>query len=155
MQIGGNTLAERLPHEVHYYESKDDPYEWFARNMDAFAGWVATPADLVKFMMRVDKFPQKPDILSPATLDTMFAAPAVNPGYAKGWMVNKNNAYFHFGSVTGQKSMLVRTNDGLCFAVIMNTRTGGNFEKDLDQLMWHIQLAISYWPDGEIAEINN
>lgn len=150
MQIGGNTLAERLPGEVHYYESNDDPYERFARKMDAFAGWVATPTDLVNFIMRVDKFPQKPDMLKPATLDTMLTAPAVNPRYAKGWMVNERGDYFHFGSVTGQKSMLVRTHGGLCFAVMVNTHAGGNFERDLDQLMWHIQLAIKHWPAGEI-----
>ena len=150
MQIGGNSLAERLPREVHYYESKDDPYERFARNMDSFAGWVATPTDLVKFMMRVDKFQQKPDILQPATLDTMFATPAVSTGYAKGWMINKKDDYFHFGNVTGQTSFLARMHDGFCFAVIVNTRTGGNFQGDLDQLMYHIRLAISHWPHGEI-----
>jgi len=150
MQIGGNTLSERLPGEAHYYDMQDDPYQWFARNMDSFAGWIATPADLVKFMMRVDKFPQKPDILQPAALDTMFSSPAASLRYAKGWWVNKSNDYFHFGSLTGHTSLLVRTHDGFCYAVIVNTRTGGNFQGDLDQLMWHVRLAISHWPDGEM-----
>jgi len=151
MQIGGNTLTERLPGEAHYYDMQEDPYEWFARNLDSFAGWVATPTDLVKFMMRVDKFPQKQDILQSATLDTMFSAPGDSLRYAEGWWVNKNSDYFHFGSLTGQTSLLVRTHDGRCYAVIVNTRTRGDFQRDLDQMMWHIGLAISHWPDGEIG----
>ena len=153
MQIGGSTLAERLPGEVHYYDSHDFPYTLFdGRRMDAVAGWIATPTDLVKFMMRVDRFPQKADILEPATLDTMFSAPALSPGYAKGWGVNKYDNYFHGGAFPGQQSILARTHDGFCWAVIVNTwsRKGDNFQSDMDQLMWHIRQAISYWPNGEI-----
>jgi CubicO group peptidase (beta-lactamase class C family) len=150
MQIGGNTLAERLPREVYYYDKQEDPYSMNVRRMDSHGGWIATPADLVKFVIRVDKFPQKSDILAPATLDTMFSAPAVNPGYAKGWAVNKYDNYFHNGSLPGQQSILVRAHDGFCWAVMVNTRMEGNFSLDLDQLMWHIRKAISRWPDVEL-----
>jgi D-alanyl-D-alanine carboxypeptidase len=150
MQIGGNTLAEQLPGEVYYFDKQEDPYRMDVRRMDSHGGWIATPTDLVKFVIRVDKFPQKPDILEMASLDTMFLAPAVSPGYAKGWAVNKMDNYFHSGSLPGQGSVLVRAHDGFCWAVMVNTRTNGNFGLDLDQLMWHIRLAISHWPDGEI-----
>lgn len=152
MEIGGTTLAERLPREVHYYDSQDDPYTIFdGPRGDANGGWVATPTDLVKFMLRVDKFPQKGDILLPATLDTMFSAPALNPDYAKGWNVNRLDNYGHGGATPGQQSILVRTHDGFCWSVIVNcwARNDEHFGADLDILMGHIQSAISYWPDGE------
>ena len=159
MQIGGNTLAERLPSEVHYYDSHDFPYTLFdGRRMDAVAGWIATPTDLVKFMVRVDKFPQKADILEPATLDTMFSPPPVSLGstkgwtYAKGWAVDKDDNYIHGGAFPGQQSILERSQDGFCWAVMVNTwaRNGDNFQSDMNQLMWHIRQAISNWPSGEI-----
>jgi D-alanyl-D-alanine carboxypeptidase len=152
MQIGGNTLAERLPGEVYYYDKREDPYDMNVRRMDSHGGWIATPTDLVNFVMRVDKFPQKPDMLEPAMLDTMFAAPVVNPGYAKGWAVNKNDNYWHSGSLPGQGSIMARVHIGFCWAVIVNTRSDGDFGLDLDRLMWQIERAITYWPDLEVNQ---
>ena len=149
MEIGGNTLPERKLNEVYYYDKEEDPYTMDQRRMDSHGGWIATPTDLVKFLVRVDKFPQKADILKPATLDAMFAAPAINPGYAKGWAVNNANNYWHNGSLPGQQSIAVRTHEGFCWAVMVNTRTGGNFGPDLDQLMWKIRYAIIQWPAAE------
>jgi D-alanyl-D-alanine carboxypeptidase len=152
MQMGGNTLADRLPGEVRYYDSENDPYTLFdRRRLYSNGGWVATPTDLVKFIMRVDKFPQKADILEPATLDTMFSPPAVNPDYAKGWFVNQYGDYSHGGGGPGLQSLVVRTHDGFCGAVIVNTWSyKAVFGDKLHELMRQIRQAISYWPDGEI-----
>jgi D-alanyl-D-alanine carboxypeptidase len=152
MQMGGNTLADRLPGEVHYYDSENDPYTLSdRRRLYSSGGWVATPTDLVKFIMRVDKFPQKADILEPATLDTMFSPPAVNPDYAKGWFVNQYGDYSHGGGGPGLQSLVVRTHDGFCGVVIVNTWSyKAVFGKKLDELMRQIRQAISYWPNGEI-----
>lgn len=159
------TVADLLEHLgggwSGWHKNKDPNADWDPVNLhpeldlDALlsnGGWVATPTDLVKFMMRVDKFPQKPDILEPATLDTMFSAPAVSPDYAKGWFVNKSGDYFHSGGFPGMQSVLVRTHDGFCWAVIINTYNHNvdNFGGKLDQLMWEIRRAINYWPDGEM-----
>jgi len=152
MQMAGNTLADRLPGEVHYYDSQNDPYTLFDwRRLYSNGGWIATPTDLVKFIMRVDKFPQKADILEPATLDTMFSAPAVSPDYGKGWFVNKYDDYSHSGGFPGLQSLLVRTHDGFCWAVIVNTLSReAVYGNKLDPLMRQIRQAISYWPNGEI-----
>lgn len=121
MQPGGNTLAERLPGEVHYYDEENDPYTLFGwHRLYSNGGWIAMPTDLVKFTMRADKFPQKADILEPATLDTLFSPPAVNPDYAKGWFVNKYGDYSHGGGFPGLQSLVVRTHDGFCGSVIVN-----------------------------------
>jgi CubicO group peptidase (beta-lactamase class C family) len=152
MQMGGNTLTDRLPGEVHYYDSENDPYTLSdRRGLYSSGGWVATPADLVKFIMRVDKSPQKADILEPATLDTMFSPPAVNPDYAKGWFVNRYGDYSHGGGGPGVQSLVVRTHDGFCGAAIVNTWSyKAVFGDKLHELMRQIRQAISHWPDGEI-----
>ncbi|MDB5026214.1 MAG: class beta-lactamase-related serine hydrolase [Mucilaginibacter sp.] len=146
MEIGGNTLAERKSKEVYYYDKQQDPYTMDEKRMDAHGGWIATPTDLIKFLVRVDKFPQKPDILKPATLDSMFTPSVAGSGYAKGWAVNQVNNYWHNGSLPGQQSIAVRTNDNYCWAIMVNTRADGNFSADLDELMWKIRFTIKQWP---------
>jgi CubicO group peptidase (beta-lactamase class C family) len=67
MRISGNTLAERAGREVVYYDQDgEDPYRMNVRRMDSHGGWLATPTDLVRFLVRVDGFPTKPDILKPS-----------------------------------------------------------------------------------------
>ena len=150
MEIGGSTLAERKASEVYYYDTQEDPYTMNVRRMDSHGGWVATATDLVKFLVRVDKLPKKADLLKPATLDTMYSSPAVNPGYAKGWAVNKADNYWHNGSLPGEQAIAVCTHDGFCWAVLVNTRAGGDFGLDLDNLMWKIKFAVKRWPDQDL-----
>jgi CubicO group peptidase (beta-lactamase class C family) len=147
MDIGGNTLAQRKADEVKYYDSGESPYADYmnVKRMDSHGGWIATPIDLVRFLVRVDKFLQKPDILKDATLTTMFTAPAVSTGYAKGWCVNTANNYWHNGSLPGEQSIMVRTSSGYCWALIVNTRSSG-IGGPMDKLMWDINGAIKTWP---------
>lgn len=146
MEIGGNTLAQRKANEVKYYDT-DDPYGSYMNvaRMDSHGGWIATPIDLVRFLVRVDKFAPKPDILSAPSLTTMYTAPAVSPGYAKGWSVNKVDNYWHGGSLPGEQSIMVRTSGGYCWALIVNTRTN-NIGGAMDKLMWDVNGAIKKWP---------
>lgn len=152
MEMGGNTFAERKANEVYYYDKDADPYTMDQRRMDSHGGWIATPTDLVKFLVRVDKFPQKTDILQPATLQAMYTAPSVSPYYAKGWAVNKVDNYWHSGSLPGQQSVAVRTHQGFCWALMVNTRKEDNFALDLDQLMWKIKSAIKKWPQNDLFD---
>ena len=57
---------------------------------DSFGGWLAIPIDLTIFWVRVEKFPDKPDILSNATLVMMFTRSVLNSRYAKGWFITPN-----------------------------------------------------------------
>lgn len=55
MQIAGNTPRERAATEVtHYKRGWGNPYGMNVARADASGGWIATPADLVKFAMHVD-----------------------------------------------------------------------------------------------------
>jgi D-alanyl-D-alanine carboxypeptidase len=154
MEIGGNTLIERKKDEVYYYDKEENPYAMDQRRMDSHGGWIATPTDLVKFLIRVDKFPQKADILEQSTLNEMFTAPAVSKYYAKGWAVNPSDNYWHNGSLPGEQAIAARISNGFCWAVIVNTRAAGNFGADLDGLMWKIKSAIKSWPAYDISVVN-
>lgn len=151
MEIAGDTLAQIKPNEVKYYgQNGEDPYNMKVARMDSHGGWIATPIDLVRFLVRVDKFTTKPDILKTTTLTTMFTASSANAGYAKGWSVNSVPNYWHNGSLPGEQAIAVRTADGFTWSVLVNTRTGGNFGGDLDALMWDIKNAITFYPSFDL-----
>jgi len=151
MEIAGDTEAQRKPNEVKYYgQNGEDPYNMKVARMDSHGGWIATPIDLCRFLVRVDKFNTKPDILKPATLTSMFSGSTANGGYAKGWAVNNVPNYWHNGSLPGEQAFAVRTSDGFTWSVVVNTRTGGNFGGDLDNLMWTVKNSISFYPSFDL-----
>lgn len=150
MELAGNTLAQRKASEVKYY-GPGNPYNLNVTRMDAHGGWIATPIDLVRFLVRVDRFNTVPDILSTASIDEMIKPTAQNSGYAKGWSINKTPNYWHNGALPGTIAEMVRTNDGYCWAILINTRPSGDqFAGKLDKLMWDIRNAISDWPEHDL-----
>ncbi len=145
MRIAGNTLIERAPGEVVYYsDGKGNPYGMNVARMDAHGGWIATAGDLVRFAMRVDGFPNPPDILRAETLKAMTTPPTAEGGYACGWAVNKVPNWWHNGSLPGTSSILVRTASGMCWAALVNTRTEG-IGPALDRMMWEMARAVPEW----------
>jgi CubicO group peptidase (beta-lactamase class C family) len=55
MHIAENTLADRRSNEVHYYPDVPgsyDPYAILVDRMDAHGGWIASPTDLVRFLVQ-------------------------------------------------------------------------------------------------------
>ncbi len=156
MEIAGDTLADRRPGEVVYDASNapasyGQPYSIPVTRMDSHGGWIATATDLLRFVTRVDRFATVPDILTDATIATMTTPSAARPvagdtaGYAFGWQINQFGNWWHTGALAGTESILVRSNDGICWAAIAN----GN-GINLDQLGWDMvdQLATDGWPAG-------
>ena len=76
MQIGGDTKAAKKPGEVTYYGS--GAYNLLVRRMDAHGGWIATPIDLLRLLVRVDGFTAKADILSAGDEAAMYKGSTPN-----------------------------------------------------------------------------
>ncbi|HKP95731.1 MAG TPA: serine hydrolase [Fibrobacteria bacterium] len=146
MEIGGDEEADRLPNEVKYYP-KADAYgtTMEVKRMDAHGGWVATPIDLVRLMVKVDDFPTKSDILQSATLTSMTTVGVAGSGYAKGWAVNSVPNWWHSGGMPGTSSELVRLNSQINWGVAAN-KSGVN----VDGLMWSIVNAVPAWPAHDL-----
>ena len=143
MRIGGNSLADRVINESKYYGTQSgglDPYAYQIKRMDAHGGWIASPAELLRLMVRVDGYSSKSDILSTSAINVMTTAPnlAVRSYYGAGWAVNDAHNWWHLGSLPGTTSEWVRANNGYAWAIITNTRSGGNETNDFDALMWNI-----------------
>ncbi len=138
MKIAGNTLKDRQPREVMYItENPGGAYGMNVARMDAHGGWLATARDLVLFAS------QLPKLLGVASVRAM-TNPGVNPGYSRGWSVNKAPNWWHTGSLPGTTTIMVHTAKGICWAGLLNGRKpdlGGA----LDRLMWKIGGEVKSW----------
>jgi CubicO group peptidase (beta-lactamase class C family) len=142
MQIAGDTAAERQVGEAMYVgKVPDAPYALPVRRMDSHGGWIATPADLLRFLLRVDGFAPPPDLLAPQTIIDMTTPSTANGGggYARGWAVNAAGTRWHDGVLPGTQSIMVRTAGQHEWAAVCNTGmplTG--LAPAFDQLMWNV-----------------
>ncbi|MBA3900996.1 MAG: beta-lactamase family protein [Bacteroidetes bacterium] len=168
MHLGKNLLADKREREAEYHGNgsktlsaygtgKLVPWEYGGYNieaMDAHGGWLATSSDLVKLLAAVDDLNSKPCILTAASISKMVSPSANNPGYAKGWSVNRSNNWWHTGSLDGTASFFCRTNNGYTWAIILNKRITGsqanNFWKDLDALPWNCISSTSSFPSHDL-----
>lgn len=148
MQIGGNTLAEKNPKEVIYYNQQGDgsSYGMNVRRMDSHGGWLATASDLVRFAMHVDGQAPARNILNPASIKEMTTPTTASPNYAKGWAVNKYSNWWHAGALPGTSTIMVRTKSNFCWAALTNTREiKADTNLAIDKMMWEIAAKVKGW----------
>ncbi len=107
--------------------------------------------------------PDECKILNADGIKTMFARPdglaghtkdgkAKNAFYACGWQVRtvgggKINAW-HNGALDGTETILVRRHDGVCWAVLFNTRKG--LVGKIDPLMHQAADKVKRWPAKDL-----
>jgi CubicO group peptidase (beta-lactamase class C family) len=153
MRIAGNTLAQRARSEVRYYgQDGEDPYAMNVTRMDSHGGWLATAADLVRFVVDIGGIHQN-GLLRPDSITTMTTPSPANPPseevkYARGWNVRNNGRgnWWHSGSLPGTTSILVRTTKGFCWAALTNTRREeGDIGLALDQMVWDMARQVRGW----------
>lgn len=148
MQIGGNTLTDRKNNEVIYTgQGGFDPYVYNISRMDAHGGWIASATDLARFLVRVNGYNGKTDILQPATITTMTTRSVPSSNYASGWGVNDANNWWHNGSLPGTASEIIRAANGFCWVILCNSRsTASGFDTALDELLWpFVSNASTPW----------
>jgi CubicO group peptidase (beta-lactamase class C family) len=148
MQLARKSVA---PQEVHYYgQGRDDPYGVPVELHDANGGWIATPTDLVHFALSLFSAHDKagvPTLLKPETLRQLTQPSAANPEYACGWSVSPDGNCSHSGGFAGTASFLMHRDDGLAWAVVVNTRRAhSEMESDLHKLSWDIARELQLQP---------
>lgn len=144
------------------------PYgTWHLEAMDSHGGWIASAPDLVRFASAFDR-PAESKLLRPVTIATMFNRPEWSAGYddqgapksfyyALGWNVRPNHprtgltCQWHTGSLDGTSTILVRRSDGLCWAVLFNSRNGAPSSaapsRKIDPLVHEAVNKITEWPE--------
>jgi CubicO group peptidase (beta-lactamase class C family) len=160
--IGGNGSEGNTPEKVPL------PYgTWHLEAMDSHGGWISSAPDLVRFASAFDK-PAECRLLKAVTIGTMFNRPEGSAGYepdgrakpfyyALGWNVRPDQpgtgltAQWHTGSLDGTSTILVRRSDGLCWAVLFNSRNGAPSaqapSRKIDPLVHEAVRKVSEWPE--------
>jgi N-acyl-D-amino-acid deacylase len=184
MRLGKTLSSERAAGEVEYHDEQNRvgpavtgvvgtrvplPYgTWPLEAMDSHAGWLASAVDLVRFACAFD-VPERCRILTPHTIETMFARPEGLAGYdesgkprpvyyACGWNVRTLQARgrvnaWHTGSFSGTSTLLVRRFDGKNWAVLFNmrrARDGRRLSDVIDSLMHRAIDRVTRWPETDL-----
>ena len=179
--ILGRTLPEfRLYDEVKYHSQYDGPSVfresgpfvpmpyggWNLENMDSHGGWLASAIDIVRFASTFDN-PDSSPVLDSTHVDIMFGLPEnidpddYNPGdyyYACGWAVrdwgNGVRNTWHFGSLDGTYTLVVRRWDGLNWCALFNQRDdpSGLSYDDIDYLLHEAADAVTTWPEHDLFD---
>jgi hypothetical protein len=174
MRSGKSLLINRYPKEVRYYDDPSAPLvpsifdstvlvprqyggTFSMEYSKACGGWVASAQDLCKLLCAVDLYPTQPDILLPATINTM-ATPIhsyLGSPYALGWYINTtDNNWLHSGSLNGTMTFQCRRNDQINYALLVNTRPddSGTSATALNALVKSVVPTISSWPEIDLFD---
>jgi CubicO group peptidase (beta-lactamase class C family) len=155
MHIAGNSLHDRDPNEAEYLgQFNEKPYSINVSRMDSAAGWIASPSDMARFLTHVAGTPTIPSLLKPETIMLMTTPVAAYPQnsparYARGWMVAEGGKgiWFHYGSLPGSTSVVVRRPDGMCWSAITSTRSlpADTMNSALDKMVWDMIAQVPGW----------
>lgn len=152
MQIGATSLSGRKPDEVKYYGT--NPYGYADGVITRISGagaWLASATDLMRFLVRVDGFPTVPDMLNAATLSEMTSTTPASGSYGCGLLVSATGNWYHGGTYNGTRTWMVRTTTGYCWAILTNIGASGNFNSDLDKLIWPaVNDSSTPWPSSDL-----
>ena len=175
-RIGGTLLEDQADGEVRYhgfpglelaYSVFPDgpqrvpwPYGgYYIEGFDSFAGWIASPPDLVRFALSLDGS-KPPAVLEPETVQLMTSRP--DPAlrdtkhyYGMGWSVlpiRDGVNWWHNGSLDETRSFLVRTYHGIAWAALFNSRPkeSREFGSEIDRLMWEGVRDVNAWPTHDL-----
>ena len=183
MRIGRTLAAGRAKDEVHYYARGDRtslsvmaenygqrvprPYgAWHFEAMDSHGAWIASVIDLVRFGSALEHYKES-KILKPASITAMTEPPPGAAGhdangkpkpvyYGLGWSVRpvgKKSNRWHTGSLDGTAALLVLRHDGLCWAVLFNTRAtpkNSHAGRQVDPLLHEAAAKVQSWPDHDL-----
>lgn len=133
-----------------------DLFLFYLEVMDAHGGWIALAIDLMRFVTALDGS-RPPSILKPESVNLMLSRPApplwVGSSYYYGMgllirPIDNDANCWHTGSLPGTTTILVRTNLGLSWAALFNSRPQdeGRFLGQLDAALWQATREVTKWP---------
>ena len=145
------------------------PYgSWYLEAMDSHGAWIASAVDLVRFGSAVEHF-NSSKVLTKKSISKMVARPKGIAGHDKtgkpkavyyglGWAIRpvRNTGKFnrwHSGGLDGTSTILVLRHDGICWAVLFNTRQavdGQAASNKIDPLVHTAANAVKEWPKHDL-----
>ena len=161
MKIAGDRLQNRQKNEVAHYVrtfwndnyEDDEYYTQNISNMQAACGWLASVEDLIRLMVRVDKFRYKPDIFNDSMMQIMLTPYDSNSHFSSGWWSNnKFHNWFAVGNYWATPSEMARADNGYCWVMLTNKAPQHpGADDDLDKMIWEIiSDSTIQWPKKDL-----
>ena len=138
MKIGRNTLNDRYPGEVKYYQSEFSPYNMNVTRMDSHGGRIASATDLARFIVKIDRNKSKSDLISEDLLNELYFG---------------DRNWNHFGSLPGTSAIICRLDNTFSFVLLENTRTESDPNLILNDLYITLKdkiKSISSWSSDDL-----
>jgi CubicO group peptidase (beta-lactamase class C family) len=169
MTIAHNLPSEKAPFEVTYYEPPDVLLKpsiygtgemvsptYGGNDIRALGGagaWLATAPDLMRLLLAVDGFNNRPDILSDESI--RFMTDNRNGFAPVGWKTAVfNGTWWRTGSFPGSAGMMKRQSDGIAWVVLFNSSAwnGPEIYSFINNMMYRILAQIKPYPDHDLFD---
>lgn len=165
MRLAKNRPEDRFEDEVRYYdlspnnirpsiygtgEVVPNTYSFNIEALSAAGGWVATPTDLLRFLLAVDGLNNTPDILSNESLLAMIE-PATGRPY--GWRgASVGGTWWRTGTLAGTSALMKRFENGTSWVVLTNTsnRRSDYFNGRFSNMLQNELASLNEWPDSNL-----
>lgn len=165
MRLAKNRPEDRFEDEVRYYdlspnnirpsiygtgEVVPNTYSFNIEALSAAGGWVATPTDLLRFLLSVDGLKNTPDILSNESLLAMIE-PATGRPY--GWRgASIGGTWWRTGTLAGTSALMKRFENGISWVVLTNTsnRRSNYFNGRFSNMLQNELATLNEWPDRNL-----
>jgi CubicO group peptidase (beta-lactamase class C family) len=173
MHVGKSSLKDRFKNEVCYYDlgrnpkcysfdgsGELKPQVYGGNNIEllsAAGGWVASAPELMKLIVAIDGFPDKPDILSDETIELMTRAERRTKNVI-GWRgTDGYGTWWRTGTLAGTSALVMRNKNGINWVVLMNTTTKGRskIHNEISKTMFEAVRSVKNWPDYDLFNYNN
>lgn len=171
MRLAKSLPEERFENEVAYFdfstnnvrpaldgsgELVSNTYSFDIEALAAAGGWLATPTDLLKFLVAVDGFKNTPDILSNKSLLTM-TKPGHGRNHPYGWGgITSDNTWWRTGTLAGTSAVMKRLDNGVSWVVLTNTsnRRSRYFNGRANYIMQRSFQQMQEWPRNDLFALS-
>lgn len=168
MRLAKTRPEDRFENEVRYYDLSPNnirpsiygtgevvptTYSFNVEALSAAGGWVATPTDLLRFLVAVDGMSSVPDILSNESLLAMIE-PATGRPY--GWRgASVGGTWWRTGTLAGTTALLKRFDNGVSWVVLTNTsnRRSNYFNGGFSYVLQNELARLNEWPDHDLFSV--
>ncbi len=172
MHIGNSFKEQLFVNEVNYYTRHNTQKIWafdgsrqlvpivYGGNniqlLGAAGGWVASAPELAKFMVAIDGFESRSDILSEKTIKLMTQA----KGRSKkllGWRgTDGYGTWWRTGTMSGTSALLMRHKNEINWVMLVNTSTkkSSKIHNDVSRTMFKALRTVDEWPGDDMFNID-
>lgn len=171
MHIGRSYESDLYVNEVRYYEKENSSKIWafdgskklvpivYGGNnielLGAAGGWVASAPELAKFIVAVDGFESRPDILSENSIRFMTQSIGLSRKLV-GWRgTDGYGTWWRTGTMSGTSALIMRFKSDINFVMLLNTSTSksSKIHNDISRTMFTALRTVDDWPVNDLFNV--